>query len=143
MSVKEYLKNRFVSGKTAGFYLSVAAALIMLISDIAYIASDFGDRTFSFITFAFVLAGVALEFAVVFADLRFGDVMSLLSCICYGTALGMHIYLGLPTLSDIWNGVNFVGGNADAVIAFSVTFGIGTVAAVAANFMKRSKQLSA
>lgn len=30
----------------------------------------------------------------------------------------INLYIGLPTLSDVWNGVNFIGGNPLAVMVF-------------------------
>lgn len=139
MNVKAYLKERFVSGRTIGFYLALGAAVLFLISDIIFVAVDAGDRTFSYVTFALILVGAAIEIVSVFFDYKFLDFLPVVSCACYGIAFGMHLYLGLPTLSDRWNGVNFVGGNGDAVITFAILFGIGLVAALVACFMKRRR----
>lgn len=141
MNVKAYLKERFVSGRTIGFYLALGAAVLFLISDIIFVAVDAGDRTFSYVTFALILVGAAIEIVSVFFDYKFLDFLPVVSCACYGVAFGMHLYLGLPTLSDRWNGVNFVGGNGDAVITFAILFGIGLVAALAACFMKRRRSV--
>ena len=47
--------------------------------------------------------------------------------------------VGLETLSDVWNDVNFVGGNPTMAITFIVLFAIRTVAAIVAAFMKEDK----
>lgn len=141
MSAIGYLKERFVSGRTAGFYIALGAAVLFIVSDIIFIAVDAGDRTFSYVTFALILAGAAIEIASAFFDYVFLDFLPVVSCICYGVAFGMHLYLGLPTLSDVWNGVNFVGGNAQAVITFAVLFGTGLLAALVACFMKRRRSV--
>ena len=66
-------------------------------------------------------------------------VAPLLSAVCFGCALSWHLYIGLPTLSDIWNGVNFIGGNAQAVITFGVFFAVAAVFGVASCFMNQRK----
>ena len=121
--------------KAAACYIPSAHTTAIII----FVAVDAGDRTFSYVTFALILVGAAIEIVSVFFDYKFLDFLPVVSCACYGVAFGMHLYLGLSTLSDRWNGVNFVGGNGDAVITFAILFGIGLVAALAAGFMKRRR----
>lgn len=124
-------------GKTVGFWVGVIATAMMLIADIAFIIVNRGDKTFSWVTAGLILAGVLGEVLVVGKNPVFAP---LIPAICYGVALSMHLYLGLPTLSDIVNGVNFVGGNSTAVLVFGGIFLFGTVLAVAASFMGQTEK---
>lgn len=131
--------SKFFKQKTFGFWLAFVAAAVFLISDIIFLATDIGDRTFSFVTFIFILLGIAAQIAYAFIDHKLADPLPLLSCVFYGVAIGQHWKLGLGTLSDVWNGVVFVGGNAVAALTFGIIFTVCTVAAVAACFMKQKK----
>lgn len=137
--MKEFLEKRF-KGRGIGFYVGVAAAALMLIFDIIYIAADFGDRTFSVLAFVLILLGVAVEAAYVLLDIKLFDFLPFVSCALFGVAFGHISMLGLETLSDVWNGVNFIGGNPSMAITFIVLFAIGTVCAVVAAFMRENKQ---
>lgn len=135
--MKEFLKNRSV-----GFYLGWAAALLMILGDILFIALDVTDRTFSAVTFVFVLLGAAAEIASAFLPEKIASAAPVVSCICYGVAFGQHLMLSLETLSDVWNDVSFVGGNAAVAVAFLVIFFVGTVAAVVSAFFVRARKAS-
>jgi hypothetical protein len=128
--------RNFFKDKTVGFYLAFAAAAVALVADLIFVATDAADRTFSVITFLFILFGVACQALASIKDWFF---LPILPAACYGVALGMHLYLGLATLSDIWNGVNFIGGNPAAAVAFSAIFGLCTLAAAAACFLPQRK----
>lgn len=136
--MKEFLKKRFV-GRGIGFYIGFAAAIAMIVFDIAYIIADRGDRTCSMLSFALVLAGSVLYIAYAVLGLDVLDFVPVATCALYGVAFGHHLMLGLETLSDVWNDVNFVGGNATMAVAFIVMFAVGTVAAVTASFFKENK----
>ncbi|MEK3669825.1 MULTISPECIES: hypothetical protein [unclassified Paenibacillus] len=122
--------------RTSGFWIGFLAACLMLAANIAFIIFDYGDRTFSFVTFGLIIAGVLGELLVLVKTYSFAP---LLPSICFGVALSMHLYLGFPTLSDVINGVNFIGGNPQAVIIFGIAFAIGTVASLVSCFMKQSR----
>lgn len=122
--------------RTSGFWIGFMAACLMLAADIVFIIFDYRDRTFSFVTFGLIIAGFAAELLVLIKNYYFAP---LLSSICFGVALSMHLYLGFPTLSDVVNGVNFIGGNPQAVIIFGIAFAIGTVASLISCFMNQSK----
>lgn len=137
--IKEFLKKRFV-GRSVGAYIGFAAAILMLVFDIVYVAADGKDRTFSITSFVTALIGSAAYIAYFLLDMRLLDFVPIAVCALFGVALGSHLMSGLETLSDTWNGVNFVGGNATMAVAFIVMFGIGTVAAVVAAFMRDRRQ---
>lgn len=135
------LYTKFVKDRTVGYWLAVAAAAVLFIADIIFIATDVGDRTFSVVTFVFVLLGVASEIVYIVLDKKILDFLPVLSCAFYGVSVGMHWNLGLGTLSDVWNGVTFVGGDPTAALSFGIIFTICTVAAVISCFMKQKKEI--
>lgn len=137
--MKTKLYEKFVKDRTVAYWLALAAAAVMLLTDIIFIATDIGDRTFSLLTFFLVLLGVIIEVVYVALDIKLLDFLPILSCACYGIAVGNHWNLGLATLSDVWNGVVFVGGNPKAAIAFGVIFFVGMVATVVSCFMNYKK----
>ncbi len=137
--MKEFLKKRFV-GRGIGFYIGFAAAVLMLVFDIVYIAADHGDRTCSILSFVMILLGSAVYIAYALLDIEFLDFLPIVTCALFGVAFGHHLTVGLETLSDVWNGVNFVGGNATMATAFIIMFGIGAVAALVSAFMRENRK---
>lgn len=133
--MKGIFKNR-----PAGYYVGLATAVLMVVGDILFIALDGNDRTFSFVTFAFVLAGSAVEILSSFLPRKIAAAAPIVVCACYGVALGQHLMLALETLSDIWNEVTFVGGNAAMASAFLAVFAVGTIAAVVSAFLGRERE---
>lgn len=130
--------KRIFDARTAGFYLSLAACLEALVGVIGLIVTDRGDITFSWITVALVAGGVLFECLNCVTDLA---VAPLLSAVCFGCALSWHLYIGLPTLSDIWNGVNFIGGNAQAVIVYGALFAAAALLGVVSCFMSQRRHI--
>lgn len=124
--------------RTIGFWIGLVASVLMLVGDVVFIIVDGDDRTFSFITFGLILAGVVCQALVVFFDWK---VMPLLCAVCFGTALSYHLFLGLPTLSDVVNGVNFIGGDPVAVVVFGGVFAVGTLLTLCASFMNQRKPI--
>lgn len=136
--MKEFLVSRF-KGRSAGFYMGFAAAVLILAFDIAYIASDYGDRTFSVLTFVLMLAGSVLMMIYSFLNIKILDFIPAVSCILYGVGFGQHLILALESLSDVWNEVNFVGGNATLGAVFMGLFFVPMVVAVVAAFMREER----
>ncbi len=133
------LYEKFVKDRTVGYWLAMGAALAFLIADIIFIAIDFGDVTFSLVTFLFILLGIIVEVAYVVLDRKILDFLPVVSCACYGVAIGKHWKLGLESLSDLWNGVHFIGGNYYVALGFGIVFTLATAAAIASCFMKQKK----
>lgn len=128
----DILKNR-----TIWFWLASGAAVAALVSDIVFIALASGDESFSVITFVFVLLAALVQIA--FAVLRRPAFLPAISAACYAVGLGMHLYKGLPVLSDIVNQVTFVGGNAAYAVAFGVIFIVCTVLSCVTCFTEQNK----
>ena len=119
--MKEFLEKRF-KNRGAGFYLGFATSVLMLIFSIVYIA--------------LVLLGALIGMAYALIDVKLLDFLPVVSCVFYGVAFGQHLFLGLETLSDVWNDVNFIGGSPALAITFIVLFAVGTVASLVAAFLK-------
>lgn len=127
---------RAFHNRTIGFWIGFVASLLMLVADVVFILTDGTDRTFSYITFGLILAGVVCQIFVVSCDWK---VMPLLCAVCFGSALSYHLFVGLPTISDVVNGVNFIGGNPTAVVVFGAIFAVGTLLTLCASFMNQRK----
>ena len=126
-SVRNAFKNR-----TIGFYIGLAAAAIAFVGAVLYVATDAADRTFSAAGFALMLVGAAAEIVVIFSDIK---VAPLVSALLYIVGFALTVNAALPSISDVWNGVHFIGGNATLGIIFSVTFFISAAAGIVACFM--------
>lgn len=136
--MKSWLINVF-KGKKSGFYIALSSAVLILVFDILYIALDYGDKTFSVLTFALMLCGSIITIVYCFIGRGMLDFMPVVSCILYGFGFGQHLILALESLSDVWNQVNFVGGNAQMGAVFTALFFVPVAAAVVAAFMNEDK----
>ena len=128
--------SKNLNGKTAGFWLNIIACCLAIIGALGLILTDRGDITFSWITVALMTGGIAFGALNWLTEL---SIAPLLSAICIGCGFSWHLFKGLPTLSDIWNGVNFIGGNANAVIVWGIFFFLATILAVISSFMHQRK----
>lgn len=122
--------------RTVGYYINLAAAALAIISAILLVAVDSGDRTCSFIAFAMMLVGGISFVAVMFIDI---DLLTVIPGLFYVLGFAFELSVTLPSLSDVWNGVNFIGGNAYAGLAFTILFLVSACLAIAANFMNHRK----
>ncbi len=67
------------------------------------------------------------------------DVLPMLGSLILGVSFGLMLFFALPTFSDLWNHVNFIGGNATA---FFIYLGSILAAFILSNipcFMKADK----
>ena len=96
-------------GRNFGFYVLFAAALVALAGAILYLVLDGGDRTFTILGFLLALAGAVSTILAVLTRLKFAP---LVPTALYAAASALVLRLALPSLSDLWNKVNFIGGNA-------------------------------
>ncbi len=114
--IKSFFKDRGF-----GFYLTLTSCVLALVGNILFFVLDSGDRTFSLVTFISVFLGVAFGVAALFLNFSF---LPLLSACGMGVGFSYHVYTALPTYSDIWNKVNFIGGNATMATVFMIIFGL-------------------
>ena len=130
------MKNIF-KGRTVGAWLGFAAAMAALAADVVYIATNYGDKTFSMAVFILVLAAAVMAmaaFVLPFADL------SIISCLLLAGAAGMQCYVSMPTISDIWNNVVFIGGDRLAAVLYLVLFSVCALIAAISLFLRQRKQ---
>ena len=130
--------KRIFEARTAAFYMSFISCLAALVGILALIVMDKGDITFSWITVALIGAGVLCGLLNAITDLGFWPLFTALGL---GCGFSWHLYQGLPTLSDQWNGVNFIGGNPQAVIIFGALFGCCTLLSLISSFLPQRKNI--
>jgi hypothetical protein len=129
--IKGMLKDRKV-----GFYISLVGCAIALIGSILYIALDIGDKTFSI--YAFILGLIsALSFALVLFIRN--DILEVVPTILASGAFAFALRAALPSLSDVWNGVNFIGGNAALGVTFTAIYLVSAALGVVSSFMGQNK----
>ena len=129
--------RRIFENRTAGFVLNLAAAAVSLIGALLYLALDGSDRTFTSIGFALALAGAVSTALVVFTRLKWAP---LLPTALYSAAFGLVLRVAVPSLSDVWNKVNFIGGNAAMGMAFAGVFLLCAVLGTASCFTGTLRQ---
>lgn len=135
--LKKLLVHPF-KDRTIGYYLNLAAAALAIVSAILLVAIDSGDRTCSWAASALMLAGGFSFVAVMFINI---DILPVIPGIFYVLGFALELTATLPSLSDVWNGVNFIGGNAFAGLAFTILFAVSVVLAIVANFMNHTKSV--
>lgn len=108
------------------------AAGIALLGSVLYLLLDRGDRTFSWLAFGLALGGAAITLLPLKTKLVFAPI---LPTALYAAAFGLVLRVALPSLSDVWNGVNFIGGNAVLGMTFAGAYLICGVLGCVACFM--------
>lgn len=136
-------KNVFIhpfKQRTIAYYIGLGVAALAVLGAVIYAAVDFGDKSFSTTAFVIMLIG-GLSFALVmFIDI---SALVLIPSVMYVLGFAFALNAALPPLSDVWNGVNFVGGNAYAGLAFTIIFAVSAISSIVIAFMNqgRRKQL--
>lgn len=133
--MKKLILNMF-KDRTIGFWVSFAAGVLAILSAIIYIATDYGDPTFSTAAFALVLVAGVVQIVVLAFNF---SVLLLLPVALLAAGCGLHIYAAMPPITDIFNGVNLYGGNGELGIVFIVLFVVTAIAATVGCFMKQKK----
>ena len=126
-----------LEGRNIGFYLLLAAALAALAGAILYMVLDGEDRTFALPAFILALAGAVSTALAVFTRLKFAP---LLPTALYAASAALVLRVALPSLSDVWNKVNFIGGNAALGMTFAGVFLLCALLGVAVCFMGTEKR---
>ncbi len=136
--IKNKCRLQLFKDRAVGFWLGLAAAAVLLVADVLYIALDVGDDvTFSATAFALILVGALFMTLDVLFDWQFVPIVSVALC---SVGFGLQLCPALESYSDIINEVNFVGGNAKLAVAFSAVFAVGVIAMIVSTFMSRVKQ---
>ena len=100
------------SGKT----ITLVAGAAALIGSILYIVLDGSDRTFHMVGFLLGIAGAVCTLLPVLTHCKAAP---LVPTAFYAAAFGLVLRVAVPSLSDVWNHVNFIGGNAALGMAFA------------------------
>ena len=114
-----------------GRVLLIVAALIAVIGSVLYVLLDGTDKTFTWIGFGLALLG-ALSTVISFTQFQ---VAPFVPAVLYAAAFGFVLRVAIPSLSDVWNKVNFIGGNAVMGITFSCVYLVCALLAVWACFV--------
>jgi hypothetical protein len=121
------MKNNLFKERNVGFWLLLFAAAAALIISVLYLALDGSDRTFSLPAFCLALGGVFSILLVLFV--RKCSLTPFVTAALFAAASALVLRVALPSLSDVWNKVNFIGGNAFLGMGF---FGLYLICAVLA-----------
>ena len=124
------MKKQF-ENRQSGLWISMAAALLALISSVLYVVLDGSDRTFSLVCLILMICGSAVTVLII--RNRF-SLASLFASFCYSAGFAFALRRTLPSVSDVWNKVNFIGGNALMGSLFSGVFLLCAVLSVIACF---------
>ena len=123
--------------RTVGYYIGFAAAVLAVLGAVVYAIVDFGDKSFSLAAFVIMLVG-GLSFAgVMLVNI---PPLAIIPAIMYVLGFALALNAALPPLSDVWNGVNFIGGNAYAGLAFTIIFAVSAITGIVAAFMNQGKK---
>lgn len=108
----------------------LAAAVVAVVGSALYLLLDGADKTFTWLGFGFALAGAA---STVLCFTKFQPA-PFVTAVLYSAAFGFVLRVAVPSLSDVWNQVNFIGGNAAMGMSFSVVYLLCAVLAVVSCF---------
>ena len=128
---KQIISN-MLQHRTKAFIIELIAAIILLGGLIYYLIQSNIDACFNVFYFLFVLLSIIA--VVIHLFIRF-EFLTVITAAMSGGACGFIVYDMLPTLSDVWNGVNFIGGNLEAYIAYTAITLIASIMLIVASFL--------
>lgn len=112
--------------------LIYAVLVAGLIAGVVFIVLDAGDVTFSIGCVICVIAGSMIGLMDFFLE---REILLWISSLFYVAGFGFHLYAALPSLSDLWNHVNFIGGNQPVAIVFGSIFAVVMILLLISNFI--------
>lgn len=118
-----------------GRILLLTAAIIAIAGSTAYYLLDGNDKTFTWLGVALALAG-AVSTVLCYSRFRLAPFVSVA---LYAASFGLVLRVAVPSLSDVWNKVNFIGGNAAMGMTFSCVYLFCAILAVCACFTGTDK----
>lgn len=129
--------KRVFDGRGGMFYAELAAALVAAVCAVYYAVQSNIDGCFSLLYFLLMLGGILAIAVHCFVRL---DLLTPVSGALFGAAFGVMLYCMLPSLSDVWNGVNFIGGNLTAYIVYTAMTLVSAVAVIVCCFAGTEKE---
>lgn len=118
-------------------WLLMTAGALAVVGSVCYILLDRKDITFSWYAVGFALMGAISTLAVCRFDKEF---LLLITSGLYSVAFGFALRVAIPSLSDIWNHVNFIGGNALMGSVFSGIYLVCALLSVIACFQGKAQE---
>lgn len=115
-----------------GRIMLMIAGAAALIGSVLYVVLDGSDRTFSLVGFIIGLAGAASTALALLTDIRFAPFVP---AALYSAACALVLRVAVPSLSDVWNKVNFIGGNAALGMTFAGIYLLAAILGCAACFL--------
>lgn len=109
-----------------------ASLIVGLVASVSFVVLDAGDVTFSAYCVACIAAGSLVGLADVFLS---REALLWVSSLFYTAGVGFHLYAALPSISDLWNHVNFIGGNQTLAIVFGSIFVAVMAVLLVSNFV--------
>ena len=122
---------------TSGRLLLLIAGAVALVGSILYLVLDGTDRTFHLLGFILGLAGAVSTTLALFTDFK---VSPLASTLFYAAAFALVLRVAVPSLSDVWNHVNFIGGNAFLGMTFAGVYLVAAILGVIVCFTGITKE---
>ncbi len=113
----------------ASFWLLAIAALIGIGCAIYYTVQSNADNCFNLAFLLVMLGGVIVGCLNTVHPMAF---FAPLEASLFGVGFGIMVNNMLPTLSDVWNGIVFIGGNLTAYLIYTVLALVCTVLTVIA-----------
>lgn len=129
--------------RKAGFYISLAAALVALVGAVSYLIVYFvtrdpvtgtWDRVFRLGVFGVMLGGAVVSVAGEFFRLHFAPIIA---GVLFGLGLATHLTQAAYPIADVLTRVQFFGGNVTLAIVFSAIFAAAVILHVVAAFFGR------
>lgn len=136
--LKSELLGSFRQKRTIVYYLGIAIALFAIVSGLSYYFYDYGDKTFADEAVVLMVTG-GLVYLVCVSFLPFKFV-PMIPAILYTVAFGFALEATLPPLSDVWNGVNFIGGFAFMGLFYTIRFFVCALLSIVSCFFSDWKQ---
>lgn len=143
-----YLKSRSI-----GWYFMACAVLLSLVCLIFYAVSSpnnlkgSGVSAFDAEYLIILILGLVLAVADLVVDsivstkiAKYLEFFAPVAAGLLGVAFGIMVADMLPTASDIWNGVVFIGGDFEAYLAYTILTFLPALAAIAATFLGTKKK---
>lgn len=129
----------FIKSKSCTQLITYGVLLAGIIADIVFIAIDINDKTFSISCALCILLGSIVGLTDLFVGFR--GVFGWIASLAYAVAIALHINVALPSVSDLWNNVDFIGGNQEIAIIFGVIFIVFEIALLVLNFLEKDKNI--
>lgn len=145
--IKDYLKSKFITNRTIGFFIGAACAVLSVLLSIVFYILVFKDRVrtgheglnVTMIFILMLLGGLSYLLVALINYKHVAPYLPIIPVILCGTGLAIHINLTTYPLADKFTGIEFFGGNPNVFLIFAIMFAICTIGLVAASFMNQKK----